>query len=185
MKNISPFLFATLALAFAAGCVTPRAKKAAVEQQQQAAAKTTADEDAAKVPDIDVEEVSLRGKDFQPIEGLNPIGFDYDSAALKEPQLEILKKNAEYLKAHSDLEVLVAGFCDDRGTTEYNLALGQKRAKEVRDYYIRLGISGKSLATISYGKENPVCAEQTEKCWAESRRAETRIRIRVSANLTQ
>jgi len=76
----------------------------------------------------------------------------------------------------------VAGHCDERGTIEYNLALGQRRAKEVRDYYLRLGVSGKSVATISYGKESPLCREANEECWAKNRRAETRIRTGTAAN---
>jgi peptidoglycan-associated lipoprotein len=107
--------------------------------------------------------------------------FDYDSYALKGDSLEALKKNAEYLKAHRDLEVLVAGHCDQRGTIEYNLSLGQNRAKGVREYYIRLGVPGKALATISYGKESTVCNESTEDCWSQNRRGETRVRSRTAS----
>src|SRR5258708_5403510 len=81
--------------------------------------------------------------------GLEAVHFEYDSSALKADALETLKKNADYLKAHPDEEGLVAGHCDARGTIEYNLALGQKRAQAVREYYMRLGVSGRSLATIS------------------------------------
>ncbi len=176
MKHLRLFGFTALA-ALTAACATSPAKKASDKDAAQAKADTQA---AAAAPDVNVEEASLRGKDFQPIEGLSAIRFDYDSASLKDAQLDTLKKNAEYLKAHPNLEVLVAGFCDERGTTEYNLALGQKRAKEVREYYIRLGVPGRSLATISYGKENPSCSEHTEECWAANRRAETRVRLTVS-----
>ena len=176
MKNsFRPIVFVTLAVALAAACATPAGKKAADGKD---AAKTGADAQGGVIPDVNVEEASLRGKDFQTVEGLATIRFDYDSASLKGPQLETLKKNAEYLKAHRAIEVLVAGHCDERGTTEYNLALGQKRAKEVRDYYIRLGVAGLSVATISYGKESPSCAQPTEACWAANRRAETRIRAK-------
>jgi len=178
MKNLRLFGLVALAV-FAAACATT-GKKAADDKAAQAKADTQA---AAPVaPDVNVEEASLRGKDFQSIEGLSAIRFDYDSAALKEGQTDILKKNAQYLQSHPNLEVLVAGFCDERGTTEYNLALGQKRAKEVRDYYIRLGVPGNTVATISYGKENPSCSEHTEDCWAQNRRAETRVRLTVSDN---
>ena len=132
---------------------------------------------AGYVPGVDVQEASLRGKDFQSIDALETIHFDYDSASLKGPQLETLKKNADFLKSRPSMEVLVAGHCDERGTTEYNLALGQKRAKEVRDYYIRLGVGGRSVATISYGKESPTCSDPSEDCWSANRRAETRVRI--------
>jgi peptidoglycan-associated lipoprotein len=161
-----------------AACATPRARKH--RNAKDASAKATDGSDSAVVPDVNVEEASLRGKEFQPMEGLEAIYFEYDSSSLKDAQLATLKKNAEYLKSHTDLELLVAGFCDERGTTEYNLALGQKRAKEVREYYIRLGVNGKSLATISYGKESPACAESSEDCWAKNRRAETRVRRRLA-----
>jgi peptidoglycan-associated lipoprotein len=76
---------------------------------------------------------------------------------------------------------MVAGHCDERGTTAYNLALGQKRAKEVRDYYVSLGVDGGRLATISYGKEAPLCLESNEACWTRNRRAESRARAKTAA----
>ena len=166
--------------AFVAGCATPKYKKVVLEKDKQAAEQ--ADLEPAYVPGVDVTEASIRGSEFAETADLAPILFDYDSSLLKGTALEALKKNAEYLKAHKDLEVLVAGYCDDRGTIEYNLALGQKRSKEVREYYIRLGVAGKSLATISYGKESQSCAETTEDCWSKNRRAETRIRARMASN---
>lgn len=177
-KNLRLFLLVTMAAATAA-CSGARARKSDQAAKDKAAQEAAG---AGVVPDVNVQEASLRGKDFQAIEGLATIRFDYDSASLKPVQLDALKKNADYLKKNPGLEVLVAGHCDERGTTEYNLALGQKRAKEVRDYYIRLGVNGRSVATISYGKESPACSESTESCWAENRRAETRIRMRVSDN---
>ena len=134
-------------------------------------------------PPTDVTEASLRGTDFAGVDGLEAIHFDYDSANLKDEALASLKKNAEYMKEHKDDQYRIAGYCDDRGTIEYNLALGQKRAKQVREYYIRLGVPGAAVATISYGKENPVCSEATEDCWAQNRRAETSARSRTASSL--
>ncbi len=179
LKSFKPFLLIALAVVVTS-CSTGRTRKSAEDQNDDM--KVSQDSMTIVTPDINVEEASLRGKDFQNVEGLMPIFFDYDSAALKQPQLELLKKNAEYLKQRASVEVLVSGYCDERGTTEYNLALGQKRAKEVREYYIRLGVPGQSLATISYGKESPFCGESAESCWSKNRRAETRIRLRVSGN---
>ena len=81
------------------------------------------------------------------------------------------------LKEHSDWEALVEGHCDERGTTEYNLGLGQRRAAAVRQYYMTLGLDGGRIATISYGKEQPVCTEHTEDCWAKNRRGVTKVRV--------
>lgn len=136
-------------------------------------------------PSVDVTEASLRGSEFSSVEGLGPIYFDYDSPSLKPGALEVLKKNAEYLKANKANDYLVAGYCDDRGTTEYNLALGQKRAKEVREYYLKLGVPAQSVATISYGKERPSCAQSAEECWSANRRAETQLRARTVSNSPQ
>jgi len=71
---------------------------------------------------------------------------------------------------------LVEGHCDSRGTMGYNLALGQKRAKEVRDYYTRLGVPGSSIGTISYGEEKPSCEDETEECWGKNRKADTKVK---------
>lgn len=171
VKYLSLIVLAAATLAFTS-CSTARTKKSAQDQANAASDKN----DAAYTPGVDVNEANLRGSEFTSVEGLSPIYFEYDSYSLKGDSLEALKKNAEYLKGHKDLEVLVAGYCDERGTVEYNLALGQKRSKEVREYYIRLGVNGKSVATISYGKESPFCTESSESCWSQNRRAETRIR---------
>ncbi|MBO7605747.1 MAG: OmpA family protein, partial [Elusimicrobiaceae bacterium] len=84
-----------------------------------------------------------------------------------------LKANAEILKVKGINNITVEGNCDDRGTIAYNIALGQKRANEVRDYYIKLGVKAENINTVSYGEENPVCTDQTESCWAKNRRADT------------
>lgn len=160
-----------LAALAAAACAPKQVKQPPAVPQ--AAAKPA---DSLQAPGVETTEASIRGGDFVNVEGVDAIYFDYDSANLSAKALDGLKKNAEYLKAHPSSDVEVAGFCDERGTVEYNLALGQKRAKEVREYYMRLGVPGKSIATISYGKEQPVCSESTEACWAKNRRAETRLR---------
>lgn len=187
-RRMLPFSLAALAALLAASCAPARRVKkplTAAESQQSAESKAKAGAqgpEAAYTPGVDVTEASLRGAEFAAVPGLAPIYFDYDSASLKDASLEALKKNARQLKEQPDMEVLIAGFCDERGTVEYNLALGQKRAKEVREYYIRLGVPGKSIATISYGKESPVCGESSEDCWGKNRRAETRVRARTAAN---
>jgi len=135
----------------------------------------------AAAPEVNVEEAGIRGKDFQPSKELDAIHFDFDSYELNDAARDILKGNAEYLKAHLDIDVLIEGHCDQRGTNEYNLALGQERAKETRDYLMRLGVPGKTVGTISFGKERPLCAQESEECWAQNRRAETKIRARAAA----
>jgi len=118
-------------------------------------------------------EPSTRDMAARAIPELKEIHFDYDKAALGASARATLQANADWLKKNPDQLVQVAGHCDQRGTTEYNLALGQRRAKAVRDYYVMLGIPGSRVSTISYGKERPLCRESTESCWSANRRAET------------
>lgn len=171
------FRLLILAAAMASACAGPGAsKKAGLTGDKKAAAGAA--EAAPAAPAAEVTEASLRTGGFDLRADLKSVPFDYDSAKLSEEALAVLKANAEVLKADPSLEVMVAGHCDERGTVAYNLALGQKRAKEVRDYYIRLGVGGRRMATISFGKEMPACPESTEECWSRSRRAETRARVK-------
>ncbi|MFA6583788.1 MAG: peptidoglycan-associated lipoprotein Pal [Elusimicrobiaceae bacterium] len=121
-------------------------------------------------------EANIRGGEFAAKEDFAPVLFAFDKFALTDSARETATKNAETLKSYKNSDVLVEGHCDDRGTIEYNIALGQKRAKTVRDYYATLGVPAEKLTTISYGKEKPVCPEQNEACWAQNRRAETKTR---------
>jgi peptidoglycan-associated lipoprotein len=82
-----------------------------------------------------------------------------------------LRANADWLKKNSNARVEIEGHCDDRGTSEYNLALGAKRAQAAREYLVTLGVAAARLSTISYGEEIPVCKEATESCWQQNRRA--------------
>ena len=102
---------------------------------------------------------------------LADVRFDYDSYDLREDARSTLQTNANWLKENADKRVEIEGHCDERGTVEYNLALGAKRAKSAKDYLVTLGIDASRLSTISYGEELPVCREQTEDCWGRNRRA--------------
>ena len=104
--------------------------------------------------------------------GLQTVMFDFDSSALRPDAMATLKDNAEKIKAGPGVIVQVAGHCDERGTQEYNLALGERRALAVRNYLIQLGVSGDRLVTISYGKEFPAVQGNNEAAWAQNRRAE-------------
>ncbi len=104
--------------------------------------------------------------------GLQTVLFDFDSSALRPDAMATLKDNAEKIKAVPGVVVQVAGHCDERGTQEYNLALGERRALAVRNYLIQLGVSGDRLVTISYGKEFPAVQGSDEAAWAQNRRAE-------------
>jgi len=102
---------------------------------------------------------------------LHDIYFDYDSFDLDETSRQTLQENAAWLKDHSTVRVEVEGHCDDRGTVEYNLALGAKRAAAAKNYLVDLGVGRDRMTTISYGEELPICQEETEACWSRNRRA--------------
>jgi peptidoglycan-associated lipoprotein len=102
---------------------------------------------------------------------IKDVHFAFDSHELTEEARQVLKGNAEWLRTHPSVRVQIEGHCDERGTVEYNLALGAKRAQTVKEYLTTLGIAVDRLSDISYGEEIPVCREPTEACWEKNRRA--------------
>ena len=102
---------------------------------------------------------------------LGDVLFAFDLATLDEAARARLARNAEFLRQRSEFVVTIEGHCDERGTNEYNLALGERRAQSARDYLVGLGIESARLRTISYGEERPACAESAEPCWQRNRRA--------------
>jgi peptidoglycan-associated lipoprotein len=108
-------------------------------------------------------------------EELKTIYFAFDKSELTKDSLETLKENAAYLMRNYGFKVVVEGHTDNRGTTEYNLSLGQRRALKVKEYYVQLGVLPNRTATISYGKEKPLDPENNEVAWSRNRRAVTKI----------
>lgn len=102
--------------------------------------------------------------------GLDDVFFAYDSWKLSEDGQRALSKDAEWLKANGSQKLAVEGHCDERGTQAYNLVLGQKRAKAVRNYLVELGVAGNRITTVSYGKDRPFCKESNESCYQQNRR---------------
>ena len=101
---------------------------------------------------------------------LADVFFAYDASDLSERARTTLAANAEYLKRWTSTRVKVEGHADARGTNEYNLALGERRAGAVRDYLVSLGIATARIETVSLGEEQPTCTEETEACWEQNRR---------------
>ena len=102
---------------------------------------------------------------------LKDVFFDFDSYGLRADARQVLSANADWLKKNPSAKVEIEGHCDERGTSEYNLALGAKRAQSAKDYLATLGIGGDRLSTISYGEEIQVCKQASEDCWRQNRRA--------------
>ena len=96
--------------------------------------------------------------------------FDFDKADLRDDARTALAADAQWLKQYGSIKVLVEGHCDERGTEEYNLSLGQKRASSVKDYLVSLGVEGSRINTVSYGKARPFCTDHDENCWQQNRR---------------
>ena len=101
------------------------------------------------------------------------IFFDFDKAVLKSAAQRTLTRQAEWMKQHSNVTVTVEGHCDERGTREYNLALGERRATAVKNFLVALGVSPSRIATISYGKERPAALGHNEAAWSQNRRGTT------------
>jgi peptidoglycan-associated lipoprotein len=102
---------------------------------------------------------------------MKDVFFDYDSYDVSQQYQQVLQADARFLQQHRNMKFLIEGHCDERGSTEYNLALGDNRANSTKQALISLGISADRIRTISYGKEKPFCTESTEACWAQNRRA--------------
>lgn len=101
--------------------------------------------------------------------------YGYDRHDLTPEARDTLRRQAAWLASYSDARILVAGNCDERGTREYNLALGARRASAARDYLVSQGVDPSRISTVSYGKERPTCRESGEACWAVNRNAITTI----------
>ncbi|HLY07556.1 MAG TPA: peptidoglycan-associated lipoprotein Pal [Rhizomicrobium sp.] len=130
---------------------------------------------AASVPG-QVESTVVPGsvQDFRVNVG-DTVHFEYDKYAITSEDRDILQRQAAWLQKYGQVRVTIEGHCDERGTREYNLALGARRANAVKEYLVSLGVPSGRVETISYGKERPVCTDSNESCWAQNRRGVTTI----------
>lgn len=126
-----------------------------------------------------VEELSVEEEDNSVLTvesvKLEPVYFAFNEYSLNAQSRKTLEDNASILKERGVNKIVIEGNCDDRGTISYNIVLGDKRAQEVKNYYIRLGVPAGNISVVSYGEEKPVCTESTDACWSENRRADTVI----------
>lgn len=161
------------------GCPKKTAVKEEPSVKQVEAAKAEA-ERAKEAKAKEQFEKSLVAKQTPGIAGevfesslLKDIHFDFDKYDIRPQDGAILRENAALLKKYTNLKVQIEGHCDERGTVEYNLALGERRANRTKDYLVSLGISSDRVSTISYGKEKPLDPGHNEAAWAKNRRAHT------------
>jgi peptidoglycan-associated lipoprotein len=109
---------------------------------------------------------------FKPDPALKDVFFDFDKYDIRPADAKVLDSNASWLKTNANHLILIEGHCDERGTNEYNLALGERRAKSTMNYLVSQGVQASRITIISYGEERPACTEKTEECWAKNRRAQ-------------
>jgi peptidoglycan-associated lipoprotein len=122
-----------------------------------------------QIAKIDTKDEPARYKEEKGL--FEDVYFDFDQYDIKQEARPVLNNISSWLLKNPDAKLSVEGHCDDRGTNEYNLALGDRRAKSARDFLIALGVASKRIEIVSYGEEKPQCTEQTEECWAKNRRA--------------
>ena len=115
--------------------------------------------------------------EFRENPNLRDVFFDFDKYDIRTSDAKMLDTNATWLKSNDNL-VLIEGHCDERGTNEYNLALGERRAKATMNYLVAQGVQASRITIISYGKERPTCTEHSEDCWAKNRRAHFLVKAR-------
>ena len=138
---------------------------------QQESTETSKADDPAQQP-------RPRQDEFVAAPELKTVRFDFDKALLRPDAVDALTSNAAWLKENVDTLVLIEGNCDEKGTSEYNLALGDRRAKAAMDYLEANGIAKDRMTTVSYGKERPACSENTEECMKQNRRADFKVKSR-------
>lgn len=164
----------------AGGCakkIVPMESDAQEQKEEQAVSKPKEDmgKKESKIKETDIGSSRTMPKKDKPAgktAGIETIYFDYDQYNIREDMREQLESNAKWLKSHPKLSVKIEGHADERGTAEYNLALGQRRAKAIRQFLLALGIESSRLSMISFGEEKPGCSAQTDRCFAKNRRAQ-------------
>jgi peptidoglycan-associated lipoprotein len=155
-SNLTKVLLAIVSVAFVAGC---------------ASKKKTEETQAPPVVDNSPMAFDAAGSDSGKIDGLQTVRFGYDQSSLSAEAKKQLADNATWMKSHDKINVQIEGHCDSRGSLEYNLALGERRAQSVKNYLVGLGISTAQMTVISYGKEKPLATGDNEEAWSKNRRA--------------
>ena len=168
-QSVCLLIFSALLISFLAGCATKMSANTTTSNpsetnQSQAVSSTSSESTESAASPFIVSE-----RDLQRVQ------FNFDQYVLSMQARDILKSNAELLKSQPEWKIVIEGHCDDRGSDEYNLALGDRRAQEVKNFLVVLGISPERLKTNSYGEEMPLDASDNEMAWAKNRRAEFKV----------
>lgn len=140
--------------------------ESAIKQKDQSGTN----EKAVKQNNVKEEQTTKKQATSASISNLKDIHFDFDQYSLREEDKQILSHLADYLLKNKTVKIVIEGNCDERGTAEYNLALGDRRAQEAKKYLVNSGVDSKRIKTISYGKERPLDPAHNEEAWAKNRR---------------
>lgn len=132
--------------------------------------QVTAPPEPQELAMVETQEPEIKPREVAKEIGLQDVFFDFDRAVIREDSRGVLQSNADWLSMHNDARIKIEGHADERGTTEYNLALGENRAQAVKKYLVSLGIEPQRISIISYGEEKPFCNESSEECWQQNRR---------------
>jgi peptidoglycan-associated lipoprotein len=181
-QNMNKQLIGSILLAFClTACSSKPVKeepKPAVEDKSPPAAVVKAPEPVKEAPPAEAAPVVEQKMTVNPLKDPNNIlskrsvFFDFDKDEVKPEYRALVEAHAKYLVAHTDAKVVLQGNADERGSREYNLALGQRRSVAVKKVMNVLGVNDKQIETVSYGEEKPRCTDKTEACWAQNRRAD-------------
>ncbi len=133
-------------------------------------ANATAHVTVNTAPAAPMAESNLTEQQFE--ENVKPVFFDFDSYSIRPDAQSVVAQDASFLNQHPNVNVVIGGYCDDRGSIEYNLALGENRANAAKQALVNAGVSPNRLRTVSYGKEKQFCTEENESCWQQNRRAQ-------------
>ncbi len=152
------------------GCASTKSSSLADDQAKMGQSDMSQQEKAQGADDKPMQGEAVMS--HEAMAGMGMIHFDFDQFTLSDEARRILGDNAKYLAANNTVQVAIEGHCDERGSDEYNLALGESRALAARNYLVSLGISASRLSVISYGEEKPLVKASDEAAWAQNRRAE-------------
>ncbi|HEC98194.1 MAG TPA: peptidoglycan-associated lipoprotein Pal [Nitrospirae bacterium] len=154
------------------GKVIP-SEKVKAEQPREEAPNIVGEEEVPKIETTEIEKApsAIKVSEKEQKDVLKDIHFDFDRYDVKDADKPVLRAIADWMLDNPADRLVIEGNCDERGTSEYNLGLGDRRATSTKDYLITLGVSADRLQTVSYGEEKPLCTESNEACWAKNRRA--------------
>ncbi len=177
MRKSRTFVYVVMLLLVSAfvlwGCPKKAEVTSAPEAQKEAAPREESKAESVKeapVPEAPPAREEMKEHAPAATTGLQPIYFDFDKSFIRSDAKAAMEANAKWLRANPTVNIRIEGNCDERGTKEYNQALGQRRAASAKKYLTDMGISAKRISLISYGKEKQVCGDQTEECWQKNRR---------------